>query len=67
MIIGKEECGCEIWQDNEFAHIEYCKKHQAVDDLYEALKVANEYLQYGNSSYEDSEKAQVDKALAESK
>jgi hypothetical protein len=37
--IGKEECGCEVWQDDG-AHVSiiYCNKHEATPDLYEALK-----------------------------
>ena len=34
MIIGREECGCEIIQDHDAkAHIEYCPLHKSADDL----------------------------------
>lgn len=39
MVIGLEECGCEIHQDHDArVRIEYCPKHKAVGDLYEALE-----------------------------
>ena len=40
MLIGKEECGCEIIQEDIKVHIEYCPLHKVAPRLYEACQVA---------------------------
>ncbi len=75
MIIGKEECGCEIWQDTDYgAHIEYCKKHTDVFGLYEALRGLLEWARVGFSDdtgewadENDPSIKQAEQALARSK
>jgi len=38
VIIRNYECGCKIVSECNYPSIEYCPKHKAAPDLYEALE-----------------------------
>ena len=43
--IGEEKCGCKVYQAyGERAGINYCPKHEAAPELYEALRTAQTYI-----------------------
>ena len=65
---SKEECGCKVVSLFLTGNtIEYCPKHKAAPDLYEALKSFDRYI---SESYPDNMKykayavEQMEKALA---
>ncbi|KKN21714.1 hypothetical protein LCGC14_0922540 [marine sediment metagenome] len=44
MIIREYKCGCKITSTKNYPSIEYCPKHKAAPDIYEALKEAENYF-----------------------
>ena len=39
LYLGHHGCGCTIFRVNDKVIIDYCPKHKAAPDMYEALKV----------------------------
>ena len=44
LYLGHHGCGCFIFKEDGKVFIEYCPKHKAAPDLYEALKQAKEWI-----------------------
>ena len=45
MVTREYKCGCKITSEKNYPSIEYCSKHKAALDMYEALKRVAKLLQ----------------------